>query len=123
MQRRYSSRNRPLIVATKCAYPNYLDDTGCRGLTGVRSAGRLFGMNSPTEIINWLQWPAMVVTVAAAWMVASQRKFKRNWGFWLFLLSNMLWIVWGAVDRAYALIALQFALAALNIRGAMKNQT
>ncbi len=72
--------------------------------------------------INWIQWPAMVVTVLAAWMVASQRKFKRNWGFWLFLLSNVLWIVWGWADHAYALILLQVALAAMNIRGAVKNQ-
>lgn len=72
--------------------------------------------------IDWLQWPAMVVTVVAAWLVASQKKFKRNWGFWLFLLSNVLWIIWGLHDKAYALIALQLFLAALNIRGAMKNQ-
>jgi len=72
--------------------------------------------------IGLLQWPAMAVTVAAAWLVASQRKLKRNWGFWLFLFSNVLWIVWGLYDRAYALILLQVCLAFLNIRGAMKNQ-
>jgi hypothetical protein len=72
--------------------------------------------------INLLQWPAMVVTVSAAWLVASQRKLKRNWGFWLFLLSNLLWIGWGLYDRAYALIVLQVCLALLNIRGAIKNQ-
>jgi uncharacterized MAPEG superfamily protein len=75
--------------------------------------------------MNWidaLQWPAMIVTVMAAWMVGSQRKFKRNWGFWLFLLSNVLWISWGLHDAAYALIALQVALAILNIRGAKKSQ-
>ena len=65
----------------------------------------------------------MLVTVVAAWMVASQRKFKRNWGFWLFLLSNVLWIAWGMGDRAYALIILQFCLAFLNIRGAVKNSS
>jgi len=75
--------------------------------------------------MNWvelLQWPAMVVTVWAAWMVASQTKLKRNWGFWLFLFSNVLWIAWGLYDRAYALIVLQICLAFLNVRGAMKNQ-
>lgn len=71
--------------------------------------------------INALQWPAMVVTVIAAWLVASQRKFKRNWGFWGFLLSNLLWITWGFHDKAYALIFLQFCLAFLNIRGTIKN--
>ena len=64
----------------------------------------------------------MVVTVSAAWLVASQRKLKRNWGFWLFLLSNLLWIGWGLYERAYALIVLQVCLALLNIRGATKNQ-
>ena len=65
----------------------------------------------------------MLITVIAAWMVASQRKARRNWGFWLFLLSNVLWIAWGLGDHAYALIVLQLALAALNIRGAVKNQS
>ncbi|HSS21247.1 MAG TPA: hypothetical protein VLL54_14330 [Pyrinomonadaceae bacterium] len=72
-------------------------------------------------IVNSLQWPAMLVTVVAAWMVASQRKFKRNWGFWLFLLSNVLWVIWGLEDGAYALIVLQFCLAFMNIRGTIKN--
>jgi hypothetical protein len=74
------------------------------------------------DFLNLIQWPAMAITLIAAWMAASQRKFKRNWGFWLFLLSNVLWIVWGLGDRAYALIVLQLALAGLNIRGAVKNQ-
>jgi hypothetical protein len=65
---------------------------------------------------------AMIVTVVAAWLVASQRKLKRNWGFWLFLLSNVLWIVWGLHDGAYALILLQLWLAFLNTRGAIKNR-
>ncbi len=76
--------------------------------------------------MDWLdliQWPAMVVTVIAAWLIASQKKFKRNWAFWLFLLSNALWIVWGWHDKAYALILLQVCLAVLNGRGAMKNSS
>jgi hypothetical protein len=74
-------------------------------------------------MLDLIQWPAMAVTVIAAWMVGSQRKFKRNWGFWLFLCSNVLWIVWGWQDRAYALIVLQLCLAFLNIRGALKNRS
>jgi hypothetical protein len=73
--------------------------------------------------INLIQWPAMAITVVAAWMVASQRRFKRHWGFWFFLLSNVLWIIWGWKDGAYALVVLQLCLAALNIRGTIKNQT
>jgi hypothetical protein len=73
--------------------------------------------------IDLLQWPAMAVTVAAAWYVASERKSKRNWGFWLFLASNALWIAWGLSSGATALVVLQFCLAALNIRGAAKAKT
>jgi hypothetical protein len=72
--------------------------------------------------INFLQWPAMAVTLIAAWMVASERRFKRNWGFWFFLLSNVLWTVWAFGDGAYALIVLQVGLAAINVRGAYKNR-
>lgn len=71
--------------------------------------------------LDLLQWPAMVVTVISAWLVASQAKRKREVGFWCFLLSNVLWIIWGWHDQAYALIAMQVSLAALNIRGVFKN--
>ena len=69
-----------------------------------------------------LQWPAMAVTVAAGWLVASSLATHRNVGFWLFLLSNVLWVLWGWHSNAPALIVLQFALAAMNIRGAMKTE-
>jgi hypothetical protein len=63
----------------------------------------------------------MVVTVLASWLVASQSKRKRTVGFWVFLLSNVLWTIWGWHTRAYALIVLQVLLAAMNIRGVFKN--
>ena len=72
--------------------------------------------------IDNIQWPAMVVTVLAAWLIASQSKKKRRIGFWCFLLSNLLWIVWGWSSNAYALVVLQVALAILNVRGANKNE-
>jgi hypothetical protein len=72
--------------------------------------------------LDLIQWPAMVASVGAAWLVASQQERRRNWGFWCFLLSNVLWIAWGWHDHAWALIALQVALAALNIRGVKKSQ-
>jgi len=62
----------------------------------------------------------MVVTVLASWLVSSDRESRRNIGFWVFLLSNVLWVAWGWHTHAYALIGLQFCLAAMNIRGARK---
>jgi len=73
------------------------------------------------DALDLIQWPAMVVTVAAAWFVASRSQTRRRAGFWLFLLSNVLWVTWGMHAHAYALVALQFGLAAMNIRGERRN--
>jgi hypothetical protein len=71
--------------------------------------------------LDAVQWPAMAVTLVAAWLVASQSKRRREIGFWIFIASNALWIVWAWHTRAWALIALQVGLFALNVRGAAKN--
>ncbi len=68
-----------------------------------------------------LQWPAMVTTLVAAWLVASTKQQRRRWGFWMFVSSNVLWIAWGWHTNAYALIALQFGLFIMNVRGLEKN--
>lgn len=73
------------------------------------------------DFVNLLQWPAMAVTVASSWLVASKSEGRRNAGFWLFLVSNALWVVWGVYHGGPALVALQICLAILNIRGAMKS--
>ena len=64
-----------------------------------------------------LQWPAMAVTVAATWLVGSRAAGRRKVGFWVFLISNAMWVGWGFHTGAWALVVLQFALAALNVRG------
>jgi hypothetical protein len=73
-------------------------------------------------LLDALQWPAMAVTLVAAWLVASNSKSRRNWGFWLFVASNLLWAAWGWHASAWALIALQVGLFALNLRGVMKTE-
>lgn len=74
------------------------------------------------DLLDLLQWPAMVITVVAAYLVGSRSARKRSVGFWVFLASNVAWIVWGLHAKAYALIVLQVALATNNIRGAHRNQ-
>ena len=77
------------------------------------------------DVSNWLdlmQWPALIVTVIAAWLVASSRKSRREIGFWFFMLSNVLWVLWGIHTDAFALIALQVFLAVSNCRGLIKNK-
>ncbi len=72
--------------------------------------------------LGLLQWPAMAVTVAAGWLVASKHHRRRLVGFALFLVSNALWIAWGWHDGAWALLALQGFLAVTNVRGLFKNE-
>jgi hypothetical protein len=74
-------------------------------------------------VLDALQWPAMVLTVVAVWLVASRSARRRAIGFWLSLASNVAWSVWGVHAAAYALIALQVALAVLNVRGVRKNES
>jgi hypothetical protein len=75
------------------------------------------------SFLDLIQWPAMLVTITAAWLVASKSKIRRTIGFWLFLLSNALWIIWGWHDEAYALILLQACLGIMNFRGLRNNDT
>ena len=73
--------------------------------------------------LDFLQWPAMAVSLYAAFMVGSKKAGKRIFGFWMFIVSNVLWIVWGVHDEAWALISLQVALMAMNARGIFKNES
>jgi hypothetical protein len=73
--------------------------------------------------VNWLdllQWPAAILTVAGAWFVGSKRAGRRRLGFWVYLSSNLAWVAWGVPAAAYAVVALQVFLAALNVRGMVK---
>jgi hypothetical protein len=71
--------------------------------------------------LDLIQWPAMLATIAAAWCVTSTARARRKLGFWLFLVSNVLWVTWGLSAHAYALVLLQACLALINIRGERKN--
>lgn len=75
------------------------------------------------DVINISQWLAMVVTLLASWLVSSRTRHMRNLGFWLFTAGNFLWVFWGWHTGAYALIALQFGLLFLNIRGVRNNES
>ena len=74
----------------------------------------------PEGLIQALQWPAMVLSILAAWLVGSPREDRRYVGFWVFLASNVLWIAWGWPNRAWALVVLQVALGLMNFRGLKK---
>lgn len=69
---------------------------------------------------NWLQWPALIITVISTWMIASKSETSRKVGFWGSLAANVVWTMWGIGVSAFAVIALQFLLAITNMRGLFK---
>ena len=73
-----------------------------------------------TDWLDWVQWPAFGASVVAAWLIGSTDASRRKAGFWVFLVSNGLWVAWGLHTQALALIALQVCLAGMNIRGVRK---
>lgn len=78
----------------------------------------------PWGRMNWtdaLQWPAMATTVIAAWLIGSRSPEQRYAGFLCFLLSNLLWVLWGWSAKAWALILLQLCLVLMNIHGLREN--
>jgi hypothetical protein len=72
------------------------------------------------DLLDLLQWPAMLLTVAASWLVGSTRARRRCTGFWIFLASNAAWVAWGWHTGAWALVVLQACLAVMNVRGMRK---
>jgi len=70
----------------------------------------------------FLQWPAMATALIGTGLITSNRRWKRNVGFGLALLSNILWGWWGVYEAAWALIAMQVGIAALNLRGFLKTK-
>jgi hypothetical protein len=97
-----------------------LPEAHSRALDVTKTAARCCSRDRTVDFLNLLQWPAMLVTLMVAWLLASSSERRRNVEFWVFLRSNLLWIVWGWHVQALAAIALQVCLAALNSRGAMK---
>lgn len=74
------------------------------------------------DILGLLQWPAMAISLAAAWWMGSRQAGQRIVAFVMLSIGNLLWIAWGWGESAFALIALNVGLLVLNIRGILKNE-
>lgn len=74
------------------------------------------------EFFALLEWPAMAVSLAAAWWMGSTKAKKRIVAFVLLIVGNLMWIGWGWGEAAWALIALNVGLMALNVRAIFKNE-
>jgi hypothetical protein len=74
------------------------------------------------DFLSLLEWPAMAISLAAAWWMGSRKPGKRIAAFCMLIVGNLLWIGWGWGEDARALIALNLGLLALNVRGILKNE-
>jgi hypothetical protein len=109
-----------VIHCVVSAFPNETPRVPVRSLAAHATA-RLAAVET-SSLLDLIQWPAMLASVLAAWLVASRKARRRNIGFWVFIVSNVLWTVWGVHTNAYALIVLQVTLAIMNIRGLRKTE-
>lgn len=74
------------------------------------------------DILAMLEWPAMAISLVAAYLLGSIDPTKRIVAFIMLIIGNLMWIGWGWGDDAKALIALNVGLMALNVRGIFKNE-
>ena len=74
------------------------------------------------EFFALLEWPAMGITLAAAWWMGSTKAKKRIVAFIMLITGNLMWIAWGYGEAAWALIALNVGLMGLNVRAILKNE-
>ncbi len=64
----------------------------------------------------------MAISLASAWWMGSKQPKKRIMAFCMLIVGNLMWIAWGWGEAAWALIALNIGLLALNVRGIVKNE-
>jgi len=70
---------------------------------------------------DFLQWPALVLSIVGAYYVASDNARHRLVGFWLFLLSNFAWAFWGIGAMAWAVVISQVLFMFTSCRGIIIN--
>lgn len=74
------------------------------------------------DFLALLEWPAMAISLVAAYLLGSIHPKKRILAFVMLIIGNLMWIGWGWGNDAKALIALNAGLMALNVRGIFKNE-
>ncbi len=47
--------------------------------------------------MDWLQYPASVLGILGAWLVAR----KNRWGFMAWIIGNILWIIFGVAKNQW----------------------
>jgi hypothetical protein len=72
---------------------------------------------SADALLDTIQYPAAVLSLAGAWLVADERRSRRHLGFGLWIISNLLWVAWGSSTLAWGLLATYIAYFITSVRG------
>ena len=75
----------------------------------------------PNLTLGALQWPAMIIALIGAWYVGHAHPRARMWGFWGFLISNILWVAWALHNHAWGLLIMQALFIVTSARGIYQN--
>ncbi len=71
---------------------------------------------------SFLEWGATLVSLAGAWLTASSSQRSRKLGFGAFLVSNVMWAVWGATMGVWGLVTMQVLFLGTSVRGLISNR-
>lgn len=72
-------------------------------------------------MIDFLQWPALLLSIAGAWCVSGGTARQRLIGFLLFLGSNVLWLLWASGASAWAVVIANVIYMVTSVRGVFSN--
>lgn len=68
-------------------------------------------------ILSLLQWPAMALSIFGAILVSSALRRRRRAGFAVWVVSNLLWILWGAHSAAWGFVVMQAVFTTTSVIG------
>jgi hypothetical protein len=75
-------------------------------------------------MFDWLQWTATALALVGAWLTGDHLPFHRVIGFVLYILSDVLWIIWGVKNKKplpWGFITMYSVFTFLSARGVWNN--
>lgn len=73
-------------------------------------------------LLHFLQWPALVLAIAGAPLVASGIQRRVYVGFTLWLASNLCWIVWALSTATWSVLLMQVYFLFTSLAGRRNNR-
>lgn len=73
------------------------------------------------ELLGFLQWPALVLAVVGAPLVASGVPRRVAAGFTLWAVSNVCWILWAVTTGTWSVLLMQAYFLITSLAGRRNN--